>query len=427
MARVIVVGGGIGGLAAALAVARNGHEALVLERQADFAELGAGIQLAPNAFRALEHLGVASEVRARSVFIDDLRLMDGVGGGELIRLGLTGDFVGHYGQPYAVVHRGDLYEPLLRACRAEERITLRAGAAVAEYRLEGAGAAVRLRSGEWVSGAAVLGADGLRSRIRAQLVRDGGPRVSGHTIYRSVIPIEEVPEELRWHAATLWAGPGYHMVHYPIADATSFNMALTLDDGADTEVIGVPVPRERVLAIAEPMRPEIRRLVGLGQDWRSWVLCDRDPVATWTDGPVLLVGDAAHPMLQYAAQGAAMALEDAVSLDVMLAGGADFAALFGRFEALRTGRTARVQLISRRMGTEVYHPSGAAARDRDALLGGLSQQDSYELLDWLYAHDAAQTALAEMTAHQHSAKLDPAQIPGKSRRQGPSDGAAATG
>jgi 3-hydroxybenzoate 6-monooxygenase len=427
MARVIVVGGGIGGLAAALAVARNGHEALVLERQAGFAELGAGIQLAPNAFRALEHLGVADQVRARSVFIDDLRLMGGVSSTELIRLELIGDFVRQYGQPYAVVHRGDLYEPLLRACRAEERITLRAGAAVAEYRLENVGASVRLRSGEWVHGAAVLGADGLRSRIRAQLVGDGSPRVSGHTIYRSVIPIEEVAEELRWHAATLWAGPGYHMVHYPIADAASFNMALTLDDGAETEVIGIPVPRERVLAISEPMRPEIRTLIGLGQDWRSWVLCDRDPVDTWTDGPVLLVGDAAHPMLQYAAQGAAMALEDAVCLDVMLSGNADFATVFGRFEALRTSRTARVQLISRRMGTEVYHPSGVDARERDELLGGLSQQDTYELLDWLYAHDAAQTAFAEMTAHQHSAKLDPAQIPGKSRVRWPSDGAAATG
>ncbi|HET9140454.1 FAD-dependent monooxygenase [Actinophytocola sp.] len=387
--RVIVVGGGIGGLAAALAVARNGHEALVLERQDGFAELGAGIQLAPNAFRALEHLGVAAEARARAVFISDLRLMDGVAGVELTRLELTGNFLRRYGQPYAVVHRGDLYEPLLRACRADERITLRAGAAVTGYRLDGAGASVSLRSGEWLHGAAVIGADGLRSRIRAQLVGDGSPRVSGHTIYRSVIPIDEVPEERRWYAATLWAGPGYHMVHYPIADGASFNMALTVDDGAETELVGVPVPRDRVLEIAGPMRPEIRTLIELGRDWRSWVLCDRDPVDTWTDGPVLLVGDAAHPMLQYAAQGAAMALEDAVCLDTLLAVDQDLATAFGKLEALRAPRTARVQLISRRMGAEVYHPAGAAARARDELLGGMSEQDQFELLDWLYAHDEA--------------------------------------
>jgi salicylate hydroxylase len=387
--RVIVVGGGIGGLAAALVLARHGHEAVVLERSPEFAELGAGIQLAPNAFRALEHLGVTDEARTRAVFISDLRLMDAVRGVELTRLELTGAFLERYGQPYAVVHRGDLYDPLVRACRAQERITLRPGCAVEGYRLDGSGASVQLQSGEWVRGDAVIGADGLRSRIRAQLVGDGSPRVSGHTIYRSVIPIGEVPSSLRWYAATLWAGPGYHMVHYPIADAASFNMALTIDDGATTELVGVPVSRERVLEITAAMRPEIRTLVELGRDWRSWVLCDRDPVSTWTDGPVLLVGDAAHPMLQYAAQGAAMALEDAVCLDTLLAVETDFATAFAKLEAIRAPRTARVQLISRRMGTEVYHPSGVDALARNELLGGLSQQDQFGLLDWLYAHDEA--------------------------------------
>lgn len=391
MAKVIVVGGGIGGLAAALVIARNGHEALVLERSPVFAELGAGIQLAPNAFRALEYLGVTDEARARAVFITDLRLMDAVGGNELTRLELRGEFLHRYGQPYAVVHRGDLYEPLVRACRDNPRITLRADAAVTRYRLEDVGASVLLASGEWVSGDAVIGADGLRSRIRAQLVGDGSPRVSGHTIYRSVVPIEDVPAELRWHAATLWAGPGYHMVHYPIADGATFNMALTVDDGARTELVGVPVPRERVLEITAAMRPEIRTLVDLGRDWRSWVLCDRDPVTRWTDGPVLLIGDAAHPMLQYAAQGAAQALEDAVCLSTVLSSGLDFPTAFRQVEALRAPRTARVQLISRRMGTEIYHPRGPEATHRNEFLGTLSPQAQFILLDWLYAHNAAQT------------------------------------
>lgn len=398
MARVIVVGGGIGGLAAALVLSRNGHEALVLERSPEFAELGAGIQLAPNAFRALEHLGVTDEARARAVFITDLRLMDGVNGGEITRLDLRGEFLRRYGQPYAVVHRGDLYEPLLRACRGDSRITLRADAAVTGYSLVGAGAAVSLASGEWVSGDAVIGADGLRSRIRAQLVGDGSPRVSGHTIYRSVIPIESVPSELRWYAATLWAGPGYHMVHYPIADGASFNMALTIDDGATTELIGVPVPRDRVLEVTAAMRPEIRNLIDLGRDWRSWVLCDRDPVETWTDGPVCLIGDAAHPMLQYAAQGAAQALEDAVCLDTLLSQSPDFPSAFAKLQAIRGPRTARVQLISRRMGTEIYHPSGPAAAHRNHFLANLSPQDQFHLLDWLYAHNATVT-----TAHPEAA------------------------
>jgi 3-hydroxybenzoate 6-monooxygenase len=391
MARVLVVGGGIGGLAAALVIARNGHEAHVLERSPVFAELGAGIQLAPNAFRALEYLGITDEARARAVFVTDLRLMDAVAGTELTRLELRGEFLHRYGQPYAVVHRGDLYEPLVRACRASPRITLRADAAVTRYRLVDGGASVQLASGEWVSGDAVIGADGLRSRIRAQLVGDGSPRVSGHTIYRSVIPIASVPSDLRWHAATLWAGPGYHMVHYPIEGAASFNMALTVDNGATTELIGVPVPRDRVLSITAPMRPEIRTLVDLGRDWRSWVLCDRDPVSRWTDGPVLLIGDAAHPMLQYAAQGAAQALEDAVCLSTVLSQGLDFPATFRQVESLRSPRTARVQLISRRMGTEIYHPTGEEARYRNTFLANLSQDEQFTLLDWLYAHNATQT------------------------------------
>ncbi|NJC70694.1 3-hydroxybenzoate 6-monooxygenase [Planosporangium thailandense] len=389
MSTIVIAGGGIGGLATALAVTDAGHEAVVLERQSRFAELGAGIQLAPNAFRALDRLGVGAAVRERANFIDELRLMDAVSGEAIVRLPLGTAFRHRFGNPYAVVHRGDLYEHLLRACRARSAVRLRADATVVGYDADDVRVAVHLDSGESVTGDALVGADGLRSTVRAALVGDGPPRISGHTIYRSVIPIAEVPEDLRWNAATLWGGPDLHIVHYPINGWRSYNLAATVDDGAQEAVSGEPVDGDQVLAAFAGVVDSPRRLLERGRDWRRWVLCDRDPVTAWAQGRVVLLGDAAHPMLQYAAQGAAMALEDAVCLGEQLARPVDVAEAFARFAALRQDRTARVQVISRRLGDEVYHPRDDAARRRNAQLGALTEDDLYGMLDWLYCPDSS--------------------------------------
>ena len=388
MARLIIAGGGIAGLAAAISAASNGYTVVVLERQPDFRELGAGIQLAPNAFRALEHLGVADQVRARSVFIDELRLMDAVSGDQIARMNLGDDFRERFGQPYAVVHRGDLYEPLLRACREHPAITLRGDCRVTGYQLEPEGVSVRLASGERIFAAGLVGADGLRSQVRGQLLGDGPPRLSGHTIYRSVVPMANVDVQLRSNSATLWAGPGYHMVHYPIAHAASLNLAITIDDGAQQEVIGRPVTSEQVLARFPTAHPGILELLRLAPEWHSWVLCDRDPVPSWTDGPVVLLGDAAHPMLQYAAQGAAMALEDAVGLDAVLSQSSDLVEIFAAFTTLRSSRVARIQLLSRQIGDEIYHPTGAVAHERDRWFGELTDRDQLDQVSWLYGYEA---------------------------------------
>lgn len=386
MTTLVIAGGGIGGLATALATARNGNKVVVLERQPEFSEVGAGIQIAPNAFRALDRLGVGEEVRERSVFVDELRLMDAVDGGLILRMDLRGEFRGRFGSPYAVVHRSDVYEPLLRACQRAESITLRCGCPVQRYERDGMGVAVVLESGERVSGTALIGADGLRSRIRSQLVGDGSPRVFGHTIYRAVIPIEEVPVELRRNAATLWAGSGFHIVYYPIAGWKSFNVVACIDNGVRQEVVGLPVSRDEVLGIFADVRDEVRALLECGRDWRRWALCDRDPVRSWTDGPVVLLGDSAHPMLPYAAQGAAMALEDAVCLGDVLRDEPNFVDAFARFSALRAERTGQVQLISRMMGDQIYHPAGGRAAERTAMLAALSQPELLDKIDWLYGH-----------------------------------------
>jgi salicylate hydroxylase len=395
MGRVTVAGGGIAGLAAALAVARAGHDVTVLERRSEFTELGAGIQLAPNAFRALDRLGVETQVRADAVYVERLRLMDGVTGDTIAQLPLDASFRDRFGHPYAVVHRNDLYAPLLDACRREPRVTLCTDAAVTGYRRHGDLVEVSLATGTTVSCDALIGADGLHSTVRQRIVGDGAPRISGHTIYRSVIPIERVPESLRWHSVTLWAADHRHVVHYPIAGGRVFNLAATVDDRAGEVVAGVPVDRAEVLRTFDGLCEVPRQLLELGSDWRRWVLCDRDPVSDWTDGPVVLLGDAAHPMLQYAAQGACMALEDAVSLGGLLRSDGDFATVFTRFNKERADRTGRLQLISRRMGEEVYHPTGAQAAARTAWLAGLSTEDMFAELDWLYGDHTREYAHAD--------------------------------
>lgn len=203
MRQALVAGGGIGGLAAALALARAGWGVTVLEKARELGEIGAGIQLGPNAFHALDALGVGAAARAMAVQVDALRLMDAVTAKDIATIELGEDFRARFRAPYAVVHRGELHGVLLLACREHPAITLRTSAGVAGYAQDGARVHAILADGGRVAGALLLGADGLHSRVRAQMLGDGAPRVSGHTTYRSVIPVEMMPEALRWNAATL--------------------------------------------------------------------------------------------------------------------------------------------------------------------------------------------------------------------------------
>jgi 3-hydroxybenzoate 6-monooxygenase len=385
VAKILIAGGGIGGLAAALSCAAQGHRVTVLERKDSFAEIGAGIQLGPNAFHALGCLGVGEQVRERAVFIDELRFMDGRTGELVASMPLTGAYRARFGNPYAVVHRGDLYHPLLAACRAAGRIELLSGRSVIRYRQRADKVTAETDAGERFTGAALIGADGIRSAVRRQLAADGGPRVSGHTIYRSVIPMEQVPWQLRWNTVTLWAGPRWHFVHYPIGGGKFLNLAATRDDDAQQEVAGRPVPRSHVLGEFAGMGEVARAILELGAEWKSWVLCDRDPIDRWTDGRVALLGDAAHPMLQYAAQGACMALEDAVLIGAVL--GCDERAIARRlrtYNASRRERTARAQLVARALGTQLYHSAGAAATARNQMLSRLTADDLYDKVAWLH-------------------------------------------
>lgn len=396
MNRVLIAGGGIGGLAAAMGLAQKGIASVVLERASAFGEIGAGIQLGPNAFHAFDYLGVGETARQMAVYIDDLRLMDALTGREITRIPLGKDFRTRFGNPYAVVHRGDLHGVFLKACAAHDLVELRTASEVVGYRQDGAVVAARLADGSEVEGAALIGADGLWSNVRAQMLGDGPPRVSGHSTYRSVIPVAEMPAAMRWNAAALWAGPKCHIVHYPLKGGEAFNLVVTCHNDAAEPVAGKPVSHAEVRKGFEHVAPVAREVIDRGRDWKLWVLCDRDPVLDWVEGRVALLGDAAHPMLQYFAQGACMAMEDAVALAHEMAR-AEVPDALDAYNRRRVLRASRVQLQSREIGAHVYHPAGAHAALRDAVMGSRTAEDWYDQLAWLYGSTGLDGAVSGET------------------------------
>lgn len=382
---ILIAGGGIGGLATALGLARQGIRCLVLERSAQLGEIGAGIQLGPNAFHAFDALGMGDAARKMAVIVESMRFMDAMTGEDIATIPFGAPFQKRFKNPYAVIHRGDLHGLFLRACRDSPLVQLRTSQDVVGYEQSGESVHALLSSGERIEGSALIGADGLNSRIRAQLVDDGKPRVSGHTTYRSVIPTEDMPEDLRWNAAVLWAGPKCHIVHYPLSGWKQFNLVVTYHNSAPEPVAGKSVDREEVMIGFRHVCPLAQKIIQHGRDWKLWVLCDRDPVLNWTDGRVTLLGDAAHPTLQYMAQGACMAMEDAVCLahDVGQAKG-DLAAAFETYRQKRVHRTARIQIQSRMIGDHIYHPDGGHAALRNAIMRGMSTDDYYDSMQWLF-------------------------------------------
>lgn len=384
--RILIAGGGIGGLATAVGLARKGIASTVLEKSARLGEIGAGIQLGPNAFHAFDYLGVGDSARELAVYVDGLRLMDALSGRQICTIPTTDAFRTRFGNPYAVVHRGDLHGVFLRACEAHELVELRTSAQVMGYEQDGSSVTATMADGTQITGAALIGADGLWSNIRKAVVGDGPPRVSGHTTYRSVIPTDDMPEDLRWNAATLWAGPKCHIVHYPLKGWKMFNLVVTYHNNAREPVAGESVTHDEVRKGFEHVAPVAREIIERGRDWKRWVLCDRDPVMNWVDGRVALLGDAAHPMMQYLAQGACMAMEDAVCLSAeMDASAGDIGRALNNYAERRRLRTARVQLQSREVGTHIYHPAGAHAALRDSIMRAKSPEQWFDTMAWLYA------------------------------------------
>ena len=381
---ILIAGGGIGGFAAALALTQKGFPVQVLERAADFHEIGAGIQLGPNVFRMFEILGVSEQMSHWAVFPDNLIMRDALDGSEITRIPTGEPLHRRFGYPYAVIHRADLHKVLIDAVKRSPLATLTTSCKLASYEDRGDHVVVQTESGRTFEGAALIGADGLWSAVRGQLVADGKPRVSGHIAYRGVIPLVDVPLHLRENNVVLWAGPKTHLVHYPLHRGEVYNLVVVFhssryEEGWDT--YGDPGElRERFAG----QHPKVREFLSMANEWKMWVLCDREPFSQWTRGRVTLLGDAAHPMLQYLAQGGCMAIEDAVVLARSLADAkGDYHGAFLAYQRERYLRTARVQLTARLYG-DIYHAADATRDLRRQLLAGRTPEQAYNGMAWLY-------------------------------------------
>jgi salicylate hydroxylase len=311
---VVIAGGGIGGLAAALALARKGFKSVVLEQAPQFGEIGAGIQIAPNAWHALDALGVGQLVKKDAVFIERMLMMDGVSGEKIVDIPLDKRFARRFANPYAVTHRADIHGSLLDGCKTlPGLIELRTSTRVTGFDIEGPGVAVRTPN-DVIHGEALIGADGARSVVRDAIVGDALPPTTIHKCYRAVLNAGDVPKDLRWAAATLWAAHNTHIVHYPLRGWKLFNLVATTIGKPISEGHNEVASPEEVLPLFAHYCEKPLNLMRTPKQFTRWMLRYREPVDNWIRGPVALLGDAAHLMLQYMAQGAAMAMEDAVCL-----------------------------------------------------------------------------------------------------------------
>jgi 3-hydroxybenzoate 6-monooxygenase len=386
---VLIVGGGIGGLAAAVALSKKGIASQVFEQSSEFAEIGAGIQLGPNVFRAFRALGIYEAVCDKAVFVDNLIMMDSVSGKTIKNIPLGETIRERFKDPYAVIHRADLHGALLSACEATPLITLTTNTSITGYTHAANQVTVTTDDGSEIKGSAVIGADGLWSSIRGHMHGNAKPRVSGHIAYRAVLPLADVPEDVKWNAATLWAGPRNHLVHYPLRNWELFNLVAVFHSDRYEEGWNAVGAKDEMMRCFEGVDERPMSMLQKVDDWRMWVLCDRDPIEDWSDGCVTLLGDAAHPMLQYFAQGACMASEDAVCLaDKVEEADGDFAAAFQAYQKTRYLRTARVQMTARFLG-DVYHAAGPVRELRNMMFGGATPEgaDPHAGLAWLYGGD----------------------------------------
>jgi 3-hydroxybenzoate 6-monooxygenase len=384
---VLVVGGGIGGMAAALALSQAGRRVEVIEQAPEIGEIGAGIQLGPNAFTALDALGVGERARRRAVYTDFLVMMDAVDGAEVAQVPVGEAFRKRFGNPYAVIHRADIHLSLYEGVQSDPKITVRTGSRIESIDVREDGVKVTDQKGNVYEGSAMVGADGGRSVARRTLVGDSH-RVSGHVVYRAVVPNEEMPADLRWNAAAIWVGPNCHLVHYPLRGGEMYNIVVTFHS-RDPEEWGVREgSREEVMSYFAGIADRPKALLSKPTSWKRWATADRDPAERWGRGRATLLGDAAHPMLQYLAQGACMAIEDAVTLrEALRATGTDTEAGFRLYEDKRIVRTARVVLSAREMG-RLYHAKGVERLVRNSLWKGRTPERFYDAVEWLYGWTA---------------------------------------
>jgi salicylate hydroxylase len=388
-AGLLVVGGGVGGLAAALALAQAGGDVHVLEAHREFGEIGAGIQLAPNATRALDALGVLDGLRTRAVFPQELVYMDALTGQRITSVDLGEPFVEHYGHPYMVCHRTELHSALLEACRSHPAITLTTSKHVEQVEeRDDNTVTVRCADGTSYPADALVGADGLHSTVR-RLIHDDEPIADEHVAYRGTIPFSKVTPHAGVDSMVMWVAPDLHMVQYKLRGGELYNQVAVFRSHryGMTDDWGSPEELDEHFGRCCAEVSYGASLLGRSARWRMF---DRRPIPNWTRNRITLLGDAAHPMVQYIAQGGCQALEDAVCLGRHVAANPDLHEAFLAYQEERIPHTARVQQAAVRFG-EVSHLRGIGVELRNALFAAKHPQD-YGPLDWVYQARSADRA-----------------------------------
>ncbi len=380
---VLVAGGGIGGLAAALALVRRGFTVKVLEQSPQIGEIGAGIQLGPNAFWAFDALGIGEKARSRAVYTDEMVMHDALDETLVGRIPTGEAFRKRFGNPYAVIHRVDVHLSLLEGAQETGRVEFLTSTKAERVEQDAGGVTVFDPHGVAHRGQALIGADGVKSVVRAQYVGDP-PRVSGHVVYRAVVDKKDFPVDLQWNAASIWVGPNCHLVHYPLRGGEQYNVVVTFHSRQQEEWGVTEGSPEEVQSYFEGICPRARQLIDLPKNWKRWATADREPIGRWTFGRATLLGDAAHPTLQYLAQGACMAIEDAVTLgEALRVNENDFDRAFALYQRSRVARTARIVLSAREMG-RIFHASGVERLVRNDLWKGRTPERFYDAMEWLY-------------------------------------------
>ena len=390
-AHILVAGGGIGGLATALGLFRAGHRVDVFEQAAAFAEIGAGVQIGPNVTRRLQQLGVGKSVDAVAARPEALVVQSAGSGTELARLPLGDAMHRRYGAPYLCVHRADLHSLLLEAVRSQGSGTLVTDARIAQIEMSDDLVCISSSGARAWEGEALVGADGLWSVARRRLESASAaepPRVTGHTAWRGLVAQAELPQALRRRRIDVWLGPRLHVVAYPVRGGDWLNVVVI----AESAPAGDARDWDQASSLGALQQATgrsglaLQALLEAMPGWRAWTLCDRAPLSGAADMAherIALVGDAAHPMVPYLAQGAGMAIEDAVALAEALGNGgaAEVPAAFARYAEARWQRNAMVQARARRNG-QVFHATGPMRLGRDLALRTLGAR----LLDqpWLY-------------------------------------------
>lgn len=382
---ILIVGGGLGGAAAALALGRKGYPVKILEQAPELGVIGFGIQLGPNVFPMFDRLGVTDAVMASAIRPKAVMMVDSIDGGVIARVPTGESFLKRFKRPYIVIHRVDLHSALLDACAKLPNVETITNTTVTGYEDDGNRVSVQVRDGRIFEGAALIAADGIRSTIRQLMLGEGEPRTIGYIAHRTIVPMADVKFDVDRDNVLLWSGPGFHIVHYPLRNNTLFNI-VTVFKTQNAQPTDKDAPHPDLAHVYRDSHPTMRQLWAMMDLSRSgWISSDRDPIRRWTRGRVTLTGDAAHPTLQTLAQGACMAIEDAVTLAELIdRHGGDFAGAFRQYERARYLRTARVQFESRYHWDNFYHVGGIEREVARAIWSGKSEQQMFDCLSWLY-------------------------------------------